>query len=130
MQLRGRYSSSTPMIGLTPLIDVVFILLVFFMLASSFLDWRGFEMSVAVREGSAARAADIAPVTLEVSGNGAVSMNGAAVPIDTLADRILHKHKGAHIFLQPVNDATLQQLIHLLDALGKGGVRNVDLIDQ
>ncbi|MEM6945656.1 MAG: biopolymer transporter ExbD, partial [Pseudomonadota bacterium] len=27
-------------ISITPLIDVVFILLVFFMLASSFLDWR------------------------------------------------------------------------------------------
>ena len=28
------------LISLTPLIDVVFILLIFFMLASSFLDWR------------------------------------------------------------------------------------------
>src|SRR5690606_18422295 len=31
-------------ISLTPLIDVVFILLVFFMLASSFLDWRAIDL--------------------------------------------------------------------------------------
>ena len=32
-------------ISLTPLIDVVFILLVFFMLASSFLDWRSITLA-------------------------------------------------------------------------------------
>ena len=32
------------LISLTPLIDVVFILLVFFMLASSFLDWRSITL--------------------------------------------------------------------------------------
>ena len=34
-----------PLISLTPLIDVVFILLVFFMLASSFLDWRSIDLN-------------------------------------------------------------------------------------
>ena len=34
-----------PLISLTPLIDVVFILLVFFMLTSTFLDWRPIELN-------------------------------------------------------------------------------------
>ena len=35
------------MITLTPLIDVVFILLIFFMLASSFIDWRALDLRLA-----------------------------------------------------------------------------------
>ncbi|OOC09384.1 ExbD/TolR family protein, partial [Thioalkalivibrio halophilus] len=37
------------LISLTPLIDVVFILLVFFMLASSFLDWRAVELEASMK---------------------------------------------------------------------------------
>ncbi|WP_373510748.1 ExbD/TolR family protein, partial [Thiocapsa sp.] len=42
-----RFESPAPrrrLIGLTPLIDVVFILLVFFMLASSLVKWQALEM--------------------------------------------------------------------------------------
>src|SRR3546814_18552679 len=43
------------LISLTPLIDVVFILLVFFMLASSFVDWRAIVLdtpAAATRAGA------------------------------------------------------------------------------
>jgi len=43
----------TPVISLTPLIDVVFILLVFFMLASSFLDWRRVDLRLAAAQPAA-----------------------------------------------------------------------------
>ena len=39
-RLTAHPSKRKAVISLTPLIDVVFILLVFFMLSSSFLDWR------------------------------------------------------------------------------------------
>ena len=38
------------LISLTPLIDVVFILLIFFMLASSFAEWQFIELSVGEAE--------------------------------------------------------------------------------
>ena len=42
MRLESDEAAPRP-ISLTPLIDVVFILLIFFMLASSFLDWRAVD---------------------------------------------------------------------------------------
>ena len=42
----GQQRPTGRLISLTPLIDVVFILLVFFMLASSFLDWRSIDLTV------------------------------------------------------------------------------------
>lgn len=57
------------LISLTPLIDVVFILLVFFMLASSFLDWRAVELSTA-EAASTASAEDTNSLVLTVTENG------------------------------------------------------------
>ncbi|MBO9509402.1 biopolymer transporter ExbD [Thalassospira sp. A3_1] len=129
MQLRDRNRGASPMIGLTPLIDVVFILLIFFMLASSFLDWKGFEMSVTVTDGQARSSSDVRPVTVNVDANGGLSLNGEAVPISNLAAAILRKHAGASVHLRPINGADLQHLIVVMDALGRGGVTDVDLIE-
>ncbi|WP_339781990.1 biopolymer transporter ExbD [uncultured Thalassospira sp.] len=130
MQFRSRYRSPSPVIGLTPLIDVVFILLVFFMLASSFLDWRGYEMSVSVQDKSASSPVDNPPALVRIDGSGAITLNGDAVPLDTLAGRLQNQYAGAQVHLQPVNGAKLQLLVHVMDVLGRGGIHNVDLIEQ
>ncbi|PKR55221.1 ExbD/TolR family protein [Thalassospira marina] len=130
MQLRSRYRSSSPVIGLTPLIDVVFILLVFFMLASSFLDWRGYEMSVTVQDKSTAGKSDTSPAIVRIDGSGAITLNGDSTPLDKLAARITHDHAGAPVHLQPVNGAKLQSLVHVMDVLGRDGIKNVDLIEE
>ncbi|MDP7242489.1 MAG: biopolymer transporter ExbD, partial [Rhodospirillales bacterium] len=49
----GQQRPTGRLISLTPLIDVVFILLVFFMLASSFLDWRSIDLTVSSGVGEA-----------------------------------------------------------------------------
>lgn len=117
------------MIGLTPLIDVVFILLVFFMLASSFLDWKGFEMSVRITDGAATRQSDIRPVTVTVDASGALSINDEAVSLSRLAERVRRDHGDAPLRLRPVNGASLQQLVEVMDALGRGGITDVDLVE-
>ncbi|NIZ03489.1 ExbD/TolR family protein [Thalassospira lucentensis] len=129
MQLRERNRGSSPMIGLTPLIDVVFILLIFFMLASSFLDWKGFEMSVAITDGKSTSQSDVRPVTIDVNANGALSLNGEAVSLSGLPQMLLRDHSDAPVRLRPVNGASLQHLINVMDALGRGGVTNVDLVE-
>ncbi len=130
MQLRSRYRTSSPVIGLTPLIDVVFILLVFFMLASSFLDWRGYEMSVTVQDKTAASASDTRPAIVRIDGTGAITLNGESISLDKLAAHIKRDHAGAPVHLQPVNGAKLQSLIHVMDVLGRDGIKNVDLIEE
>jgi len=129
MQLRERNRGSSPMIGLTPLIDVVFILLIFFMLASSFLDWKGFEMSVAVTDGKSTSQSDVRPVTINVDANGKLSLNGEAVSLSALAPMLVRDHASAPVRLRPINGANLQHLIEVMDALGRGGVTDVDLVE-
>ncbi|MCC9625439.1 biopolymer transporter ExbD [Thalassospira sp. MA62] len=129
MQLRERNRGSSPMIGLTPLIDVVFILLVFFMLASSFLDWKGFEMSVSITDGRATSQSDVRPVTIDVDASGGLSINGEAISLSGLAPKLLRDNAGAPVRLRPINGASLQHLVEVMDALGRGGITDVDLVE-
>ncbi|RCK41425.1 biopolymer transporter ExbD [Thalassospira profundimaris] len=129
MQLRERNRGSSPMIGLTPLIDVVFILLIFFMLASSFLDWKGFEMSVSITDGKATSQSDVRPVTVNVDANGGLSINGEAVSLSGLVPALQSDYGGSPVRLRPVNGASLQHLVDVMDALGQGGVTDVEFIE-
>ncbi|MDP2700178.1 biopolymer transporter ExbD [Thalassospira sp.] len=129
MHLRQKKGDGTPMIGLTPLIDVVFILLIFFMLASSFLDWRGFEMSVSIRDGSTTRQSDTRSMTIEIDQAGGITLNGEVIAITRLVPMLREQPDGTKFYIRPVNGATLQQLVSVMDALGRGGIVNVDLIE-
>ena len=73
----------SPSISLTPLIDVVFILLVFFMLATRFGEWKDLPVNVLSSEASE-QSNDKQWLTLTVTADGQVEMEGRTLPIDEL----------------------------------------------
>ncbi len=77
-------------ISLTPLIDVVFILLVFFMLASSFLDWRAISLDTVEPPPTARKASD-KPALLVGVGAKETRLNGEVLPMDELLERLQHR---------------------------------------
>ena len=115
------------LIRLAPLIDVVFILLVFFMLASSFLDWRAFE--IAVPAESTAPAADLDTIQVEVGADGSLQIAGESVTRDALAAAV-RARQGDAIELRPVilsahDEAPVGATISAFDALQAGGIPGV-----
>ncbi|MGB0663437.1 MAG: ExbD/TolR family protein [Pontibacterium sp.] len=52
-------------LSLTPLIDVVFILLLFFMLTSNFIKWGALDMNAGAAKGKSASAAEVAVLWLK-----------------------------------------------------------------
>lgn len=77
-----RESRVTARIGLTPLIDVVFLLLVFFMLASTFLRFNYLPLTSG-GEGVAAPSLG-ETVIVRVQRGGALDVNGQPVSLETL----------------------------------------------
>jgi biopolymer transport protein ExbD len=121
--------------GLTPMIDVVFLLLVFFMLAASFE-----EAQKAIRlapsgadEGAAAesRPYEGAPRLVDIRPD-AIRLNGAAVPLAELpaALRPLMPGPGAVIILRPGGGASLQRTVSVIDALAAAGMTAVVLAEE
>lgn len=67
-------------INLTPLIDVVFLLLIFFMVSTSFSELTQLVVDLPEAEGSPATADDALLLTVDVVGN--MTLNGESVPND------------------------------------------------
>ncbi|MAY89161.1 MAG: indolepyruvate ferredoxin oxidoreductase [Pseudooceanicola sp.] len=113
--------------SLTPMIDVVFLLLVFFMLASRFGLDAALRLPLASGGGTAydgpPRLVSVAPETL--------ALNGQPVAIDVLAARLaqLMQAPGDIIVLRPADGATLQRVVAVADALRQAGFARVVLIE-
>lgn len=116
------------LITLTPLIDVVFILLVFFMLASTFLDWQGIEIDLSSASSTEALEDDAWLVRVEL--DGVVNLNGERLTLDSLTDRVRHRIQARPdqaIIIQPLSNSIVQSLVHVLDELAAAGVVNISI---
>ena len=117
-----------PLISLTPLIDVVFILLVFFMLASSFLDWRAIELNVPIRVAGSASAERA--LRVEVLADG-LRLAGEPLTLDALAARMRERLAATPdqaVLIQPARGVPLQRTVEVLDRLTAAGVANMSLV--
>ena len=123
--------------GLTPLIDVVFLLLVFFMLASSF----GAEGSLPLRVATEAAAdhlgntGDIAAereaIHIVLSAEGRIRVNGGAVRKDELSaalQRALADDRDRPVRVLSHADSPLQAIVTVLAELERVGAGDVRLV--
>lgn len=116
-------------ISLTPLIDVVFILLVFFMLASSFTKFRSIELNAAT-SGQAAASNGSQQLLLRVTVEGFI-LEGEQVSDMEMIDRVkAHTAKSAEhkLLIQPGAELPLQRLVNAVELLRSKGLIQLDLI--
>ena len=110
---------------MTPLIDVVFLLLVFFMLASTFLQYSRIDVTGS-RPGRAASAISGSQY-IRVHAGGRIDLNGAPVPLDGLAAALDRKarEEGSRVIVRPAGDASTQHLVTVLEAVGRARIAEV-----
>lgn len=111
-------------ISLTPLIDVVFILLVFFMLASSYVEWGAINLM----SGSdlASDTGNRPTLTLSLGSDG-VLRDSAGVPLyegERLLDAVMARLDGQRgpVVVAPSQSVSLQTVVSALDTLTLAGV--------
>jgi biopolymer transport protein ExbD len=121
-----------PVINMTPMVDVILCLLVFFMAATRLYDWDESEFVVNVPEVAEAAPATAAPddLILTVVRRGVVSVGASTRNLDQLVT-LLREARGRYINQGVVirGDATLayQDLADVLSACDEAGIRNVRL---
>ncbi len=114
-------------ISLTPLVDVVFILLVFFMLASNFHDWRAIPLQAS---GSGAGSGMRGALLVEVTTQGP-RLAGEALPMPALIDRLRARRADdpdAALLVLPREGVGTGALVGVLDGLEAAGLRNLTLV--
>ncbi len=115
-------------ISLTPLIDVVFILLVFFMLASSFLDWRAIGLNAPGK--SAAGTSMEGTLLVEIRRDG-LRLAGQVMKLPALAAQIgekIREKPDRKVVVSPDKGVVLQDTVAVLDALAAAGVHDLSLV--
>lgn len=108
-------------IGITPLVDVVFILMIFFMLASRFTVERQMDLHVAGTSGGGG-----AEIRMIVAGPSSLMLDGAALTSASLAAQ-LGERPEATVAIRPVDGATIQRLIAVADIARAAGVADISL---
>ncbi|WP_346798739.1 biopolymer transporter ExbD [Halomonas sp. Bachu 37] len=120
----GADNAENTEINLTPMLDVVFIMLIFFIVTTSFIKESGIEIERP--ESSAATPRPDAQVMVAITPEGAVWVDGQAVDMhrlgDTVADMV--SDEGA-VVIQADRDATTGILIEVMDRLREAGVDQV-----
>ena len=125
-------SDEPPVINMTPMVDVILCLLVFFMAATRLYDWDESEFAVNVPEVSEAAPATAAPddLVLTVIKRGVVRVADTNYNLDQLT-ALLREARGRYVNQGVVirGDASLayQDLADVLSACDEAGIRNVRL---
>lgn len=117
-----------PAIGLTPLIDVVFILLLFFMLASDLNRFNRIEVTAAVSSDAAGDRH--VSIFLRVHADGTFSLVGDRLAEPELMRTIgarLVRHPELAVVVHPDGDVSLQALVDILERLTSLGVGGITL---
>lgn len=107
------------------MIDVVFLLLVFFMLAARF----GQEVSVPLATTGQSTPYE-GPPRLVVISKSTVELNGVVTPLTGLGPALadLMQKPSDVVFLQPSTAATTQRLVDVMDALRAAGLSNIAVV--
>ena len=100
--------------SMTPLIDIIFLLLLFFMLSSTFTKFAEVELTVA---GSGSAPSDTPPLFLQL-GPDSLALNGQSLSLETLGTSPLAEAQdGTTLLVSLRGEVTAQRLTDLLVAL-------------
>ena len=126
MQLRKREKRKN-VIGLTSLIDVIFLLLLFFMLTSTFTKFTEFDLSVATKGQTQPNATK--PVFILALKNGSFDINGSPVASEDLEQHIdtLTREGSKNVILAPKDKMDVQQIVAIMERLQQTKLTSVSL---
>ncbi len=127
MQLKNSQRKHT-LVSLTPLIDVVFILLIFFMLASSFAEWQFIDLGVG--KVDTMRIDSRSTSTIKLITNETFALNGKEMEISEIVSVVRERCRiniNHPIIIQPLEEVSLQSLVSVLDQINEFADVNVSL---
>jgi len=115
-------------LDIAPLIDIVFLLLVFFMLTSTFLVPEAIELELP--ESKTAVATDVKPVIVSLDKAGSLALNGESIALEKLQQAIkplLSGNADTAITLKSDARTEVQTLLKVMDEIRAAGGTNVGL---
>ena len=131
-----KFSSSerrakAPALALTSMLDVIFLLLCFFVTASVFSQWES-EISISLPSASTAETPGRLPgeVILNVANDGSVTVNARRLTLADLGSRlrkVAEFYPGQPVVIRADRETSYDSLVKVLDTCREAGVWNFSL---
>lgn len=122
--LQGRRSRAA--VSLTPLIDVVFILLIFFMLVSNLQSANMIDLRVADRNAAPTQVRDRA--LLVTISRDTLQLDGQPLSLAQLREQVALQPQ-RQVALEPADGVSLQRVVTVLDQLRGAGASHVSFLE-
>ena len=119
-------------INVAPLIDIVFLLLIFFMLASEFTDFKTIDM-VSPNQSNKEINKTKLPIIIELSENGIININNKEIAFNKLSiivDDMLTNKQINKVVISTPNETKVNVLIKIVDIIRSLGIENIALITK
>ncbi|HCD32819.1 MAG TPA: biopolymer transporter ExbD [Phycisphaerales bacterium] len=130
--MQHRKNNDPPLtVDMAPLIDVVFILLIFFLVTATFVRETGIEVNRP--QATAATSIDQQAMRISITVNGTIFTDGSAVDLDTLHNKIntfVASHPSSPIIVIPDQDTRAQRVVEVMDAAKLAGAEHVAIATE
>jgi len=131
MEFEGRIRGSH-IPNLTPLIDIVFLLLVFFMLTAHFVREEAFTIDLPDAESSI-ELNEKKPIEITVGADGRLNLSGKDTTIGSLTNelsKLLKSSEKRSVTIRGDKGVPLGMAVSIFDAARKAGAESVDIITE
>ena len=115
-------------LDMAPLIDVVFLLLIFFMLTNTMMVQEAITVNLPVSDS--ASTADKSPIVITISDKGDVAVNEKNIEISALSELLkkeLSSDSSRNILLKTDSSTPVQSMIEVMDIVRNSGGQNLSI---
>ncbi|MBR2839048.1 MAG: biopolymer transporter ExbD [Kiritimatiellae bacterium] len=134
MKFSRRVASRAPGIALTSMLDVIFLLLCFFVTVSVFSQWEN-EISIQLPTAATAQEPDRLPgeIVINLSKEGKVMVNGRVLELGELKSRLARISKfypGQPVIIRADRETAYEKLVGVIDVCRAADVWNFSLATE
>jgi biopolymer transport protein ExbD len=127
---RKRQASDEAEINITPMLDIVFIMLIFFIVTTSFVKEKGLEVSRPSNSPPKEIKKNKGPIVVKIDANGNISMKGRLLErkaVEANLEREKAEKPDSPLIIAAHPDAETDALVTILDAAEAVGVASVSV---
>ncbi len=127
---RGREEENDTAINLTPMLDVVFIMLIFFIVTATFVKEVGLDVNQPDDDKPKTVDPDKKSIVVRITSRDRIVIAQRDVDwrsVRANIERLHAENPEAPVIIQPHKDSTTEAMIHVMDSARQAGVYNVSL---
>lgn len=134
MKFKVENRSRAPAFALTSMLDVIFLLLCFFVTVSVFSQWES-EISIKLPSARTSEQPERLPgeIIVNLTKDGTVKVNGSIMPLIELRDRLAKISKfypGQPVIIRADRDVRYESLVSVIDTCREADVWNFSLATE